>query len=129
MPQLAFVQVMAMAGLAAIAAVVLGMPVGMRLGPRAGRALLRASLIGSLLVFAGCFAWGASTGDLGRFNAQEGAGAWLQMGAFWGIVYSTGYRFVSSYLLDKARSAEAGSVASSDDVTKPEAEAEVSEDA
>jgi len=105
MPQLAFVQVMAVAGLAAIVAVVLAMPVGARLGHIAGRLLLRGSLIGALGVFAVCLVWGASTGDLGRFNAQEGVEAWLQMGAFWGIVYGTGYRFVSSYLADKARSA------------------------
>jgi len=103
MPQLAFVQVMAVAGLASIVAVVLAMPVGARLGHQAGRLLLRASLIGVLGVFAGCLAWGAASGDLGRFNAQEGVEAWLQMGAFWGIVYGTGYRFVSAYLADKAR--------------------------
>lgn len=108
MPQLAFVQVMAVAGLAAIIAVVLAMPVGARLGHRAGKLLLRASLIGALGVFVACLAWGASTGDLGRFNAQEGVEAWLQMGAFWGIVYGTGYRFVSAYLTDKAR-VESGS--------------------
>jgi hypothetical protein len=106
MPQLAFLQVMAVAALAAIVAVVLAMPIGMRLGHRAGRVLLRVSLIGVALVFAGCLAWGASTGDLARFNAQEGVGAWLQMGAFFVIIYGTGYRFVSAYLLDKASSAE-----------------------
>lgn len=108
MPQLAFVQVMAVAGLAAIVAVVLVMPVGARLGHRAGTLLLRGSLIGALVVFASCLLSGASTGDLGRFNAEEGIEAWLQMGAFWGIVYGTGYRFVSAYLADKARSATGG---------------------
>lgn len=108
MPQLAFIQVMAVAGLAAVVAVVLAMPVGARLGHRAGRLLLRGSLIGALAAFAGCLLWGASTGDLGRFNAEEGTEAWLQMGAFWGIVYGTGYRFVSAYLADKARAGVGG---------------------
>lgn len=107
MPQLAFVQVMAVAGLAAIVAVVLAMPVGARFGHTAAKLLLRGSLIGVLLAFAGSFAWGASTGDLGRFNAQEGTSAWFQMGTFFAIIYGTGYRFVSAYLTDKARSANA----------------------
>ena len=108
MPQLAFVQVMAVTALAAILAVVLAMPVSARLGHRRGLLLLRGSLFGALLVFTGCFAWGAASGDLGRFNAQEGTAAWLQMGAFFVIVYGTGYRFVSAYLADKARGAEVG---------------------
>jgi len=112
MPQLAFVQVMAVAAFAAILAVVLAMPIGARLGHRPGRLLLRGSLIGVTLVFAGCLLWGWSTGDLGRFNAQEGTGAWLQLGAFFGIVYGTGFRFVSMYLADKAASeARAGATA------------------
>ena len=105
MPQLAFVQVMAVAAFAAILAVVLAMPVSARLGHRAGRVLLHTSLIGVLLIFAGSLAWGSSTGDLGRFNAREGTSAWLQMGAFFGMVYGTGYRFVSMYIADKAASA------------------------
>jgi len=103
MPELAFVQVMAVAALAAIVAAVLAMPVGARLGARAGRMVLRGGLIGVVLVFAACLAWGTATGDLGRFNAEAGTGAWLQMGAFFGIVYGTGYRFVDAYLLDKLR--------------------------
>ena len=105
MPQYAFVQVMAVAALLAIIALVAAMPLGAKAGPRAGRALLRVSLVGVLLAIAGCFVWGASTGDLGRFNAQMGWDSWLQMGAFFGIVYFTGYRFVSAYLADKAKEA------------------------
>ena len=101
MPELPFVQVMAVAGLIAILAVGLAMLAGARLGTKAGLVLLRASLIGITLAIAGAFAWGSASGDLGRFNARVGASAWFQMGAFFGIVYGTGYRFVSVYLADK----------------------------
>lgn len=105
MPQYAFLQVMAVAGLLAIAAVVVAMPVGARVGARAGRTLLRASLFGVLIAFAACLAWGAASGDLAAFNAKAGVGDWLQMGAFFLVVYGTGYRFVSAYLLDKLKEA------------------------
>lgn len=109
MPQLPFVQGMAIAALAAILLVVLAIPVGIRAGARAGGLVLRTSLIGALLAFGGLAAWGTASGDLALFNARMGVGAWLQMGAFFGIVYMTGYRFVASYLADKARGG-AGSV-------------------
>lgn len=102
MPQLPFVQGMAIAALVATLLVVLAIPVGARAGARAGALVLRASLIGVLAAFAALAAWGASTGDLAVFNARMGVGSWLQMGAFFGIVYMTGYRFVASYLADKA---------------------------
>lgn len=105
MPQYAFVQVMAVAALAAILTLVVSMPLAAKVSPRAGRVLLRASLAGVLLVIAACFVWGASTGDLARFNARMGWGAWLQMGAFFAIVYFTGYRFVSMYVADKLKEA------------------------
>ena len=101
MPQLPFVQGMAIAALAAILLVVLAIPVGARVSARAGRFVLRASLAGITAAFVGLAAWGASTGDLAVFNARMGVGEWLQMGAFFGIVYVTGYRFVASYLADK----------------------------
>jgi hypothetical protein len=103
MPELPFVQVMAVAALGAILAVVLAMPLGAWVGPRAGRMLLRVSLIGVVGVFAGSLVWGSSAGDLGRFNAQMGVEAWFQMGLFFFVVYGTGYRFVSAYLTDKRR--------------------------
>lgn len=102
MPQLPFVQGMAIAALVATLFVVLAMPVGARVSARAGMYVLRTSLIGVIAAFAALAAWGASTGDLAVFNARMGAGSWLQMGAFFGIVYMTGYRFVASYLADKA---------------------------
>ncbi|MGB4442344.1 MAG: hypothetical protein WBJ62_09000 [Coriobacteriia bacterium] len=105
MPQYAFVQVMAVSALVAILALVVSMPLAAKVSPRAGRALLRASLAGVLLAIVGCFVWGASTGDLARFNARMGWDAWLQMGAFFTIVYFTGYRFVSAYVADKLKEA------------------------
>lgn len=101
MPELPFVQVMAVTALGAMAAVVLAMLVGARVGARAGRAVLLTSLVGVVVVFAASFAWGAASGDLGRFNARMGIDAWFQLGAFFLIVYGTGYRFVSMYLTDK----------------------------
>ncbi len=101
MPQMAFVQGMAVAAFVAILLVVLAMPVGARAGARAGIIVLRLSLAGVVVAFAALVGWGAATGDLARFNARMGAGAWLQMGAFFGIIYVTGYRFVASYLADK----------------------------
>lgn len=109
MPQLPFVQTMAAAGLAAILLVVLAMPVGARLGARAGLMMLRVSIAGVVVVFIGCIVWGALTGDLAVFNARMGFDDWLQMGAFFGIVYITGYRFVASYLSDKLRADRARS--------------------
>lgn len=103
MPELPFLQVMAVAALVAIALVVLAMPAGTRFGATAARLLLRSSLAGVVVVFAVCLAWGARSGDLGRFNAAMGSSAWFQMGAFFLIVYGTGYRFVSAYLLDKLK--------------------------
>ncbi len=103
MPQLPFVQGMAIAALLAIALVVVAIPVGARVGARAGAVVLRASVIGVVLAFAGLLGWGAASGDLAVFNARMGVGSWLQMGAFFGIIYLTGYRFVASYLADKAR--------------------------
>lgn len=113
MPQLPFVQGMAVAALVAIALVVLAIPIGARAGSRAGGLVLRASLIGVVLAFAGLLVWGSANGDLAVFNARMGVGSWLQMGAFFGIVYLTGYRFVASYLADKARerAPHAGAVA------------------
>jgi len=96
---------MAVSALVAILAVVASMPLAARVSPRAGRVLLRASLIGVLLVVGGCFVWGASTGDLARFNARMGWDAWLQMGAFFAMVYLTGYRFASAYVADKLKEA------------------------
>lgn len=101
MPELPFVQVMAVTAITAIAAVVLAMPAGAQGGVRVGRAVLRVSLVGVVAIFAAAFAWGAASGDLGRFNARMGVDAWFQMGAFFLIVYGTGYRFVSMYLSDK----------------------------
>lgn len=101
MPELPFVQVMALAALAAIAAVVLAIPLGGWAGVRAGQLVLRASLVGVAAAFAACLIWGARSGDLGRFNVRVGAEAWLEMGLFFAIVYGTGYRFVSAYLADK----------------------------
>lgn len=101
MPQMAFVQGMAIAALVATLLVVLAIPAGARVSARAGTIVLRASLVGVVVAFAALAAWGASTGDLARFNARMGAGAWFQMGAFFGIIYMTGYRFVASYLADK----------------------------
>jgi hypothetical protein len=103
MPQLPFIQTMAVAALAAIVLVVLAMPAGAWLGARAGLRVLRFSLAGAAAAFIGCIAWGALTGDLAVFNAQMGFDDWLQMGAFFVIVYSTGYRFVAAYLADKLR--------------------------
>lgn len=105
MPQYAFVQLMAVSALLAILALVVSMPLAAKVSARAGRVLLIASLAGVLLAFAGCFVWGASTGDLARFNARMGWDAWLQMGAFFMIVYFTGYRFVSAYVADKLKEA------------------------
>lgn len=102
MPQLPFVQCMAVAALVSIVLVGLAVPVGASAGVRAGRLLIRVSFIGVLIVFGVCLAWGWSTGDLALFNARMGIGAWVQMGAFFAIVYSIGYGFASSYLLDKA---------------------------
>lgn len=101
MPEFPFVQVMAVSGLAALFAVVLAMPVGARAGSRAGLLLLRASGVGIALALALALTWAAASGDLGRFNARVGVGALLQMGAFFVIVYGTGYRFVSAYLADR----------------------------
>lgn len=101
MPELPFVQVMAVAALAAIVAAVFAMPVGAWVGSKAGLAVLRASLAGVVLVFAGALLWGSRSGDLGRFNAQVGVDAWFQMGLFFLIVYGTGYRFVAVYLSDE----------------------------
>ncbi|MHB1136285.1 MAG: hypothetical protein ACYCXR_00865 [Coriobacteriia bacterium] len=101
MPQMAFVQGMALAALIATLLVVLAIPVGARVSARSGMIVLRTSLIGVVAALAALAAWGASTGDLARFNARMGAGTWLQMGAFFGIIYVTGYRFVASYLADK----------------------------
>lgn len=101
MPELPFVQAMALAALVAIAAVVLAMALGRWAGVKAGQLLLRASLAGVLTAFAACLVWGAQSGDLGRFNVRVGAEAWLEMGLFFAIVYGTGYRFVSAYLADK----------------------------
>ena len=103
MPQLPFVQGMAVAALVAIALVVLAMPIGAKVSVRAGTFTLRASLAGVLVAFSALAGWGAATGDLAVFNARMGAGSWLQMGAFFGIIYFTGYRFVASYLADKGR--------------------------
>ncbi|MCK8115543.1 hypothetical protein [Anaerosoma tenue] len=111
MPQLPFVQTMAVAGLTAIALVVLAMPTGAWLGARAGLRVLRFSLAGVAVTFIGCIGWGALTGDLAVFNARMGFDDWLQMGAFFGIVYITGYRFVAAYLTDKLRADRPGSPA------------------
>lgn len=105
MPELPFLQAMAAAALAAIVAIVVAMPLGSRVGPKAGAVLVRASLVGVVLAFAGCAAWGASTGDLRTFNVRVGTEAWFQMGLFFAIVYGTGYRFVMSYLADKVKEA------------------------
>jgi hypothetical protein len=102
MPQYPFVQVMAASGLVAILAAGGSIAVGARAGARAGRQMLRGSLIGVAVIFAGCFVWGAITGDLAAFNAQAEPGAWLQMGAFFGIMYSIAYRFAGAYIRDKA---------------------------
>lgn len=102
MPQMAFVQGMAIAAVIATLLVVCAIPVGARVSAPAGLIVLRVSLVGVVVAFAALAAWGASTGDLARFNARMGVGTWLQMGAFFGIVYMTGYRFVASYLADKS---------------------------
>ena len=101
MPELPFVQLMALAALAAIAAVMLALPLGRWAGVKTGQVVLKASLAGVVTAFAACLIWGARSGDLGRFNARVGAEAWLEMGLFFAIVYGTGYRFVSAYLADK----------------------------
>lgn len=100
MPELPFVQFMAVAAVAAMAVVVLAMPVGAKVGARAGHALLRASLVGSAAAFAAALIWGGQSGDLARFNAAVGVSVWLQLGLFFIIVYGTGYRFVAAYLAD-----------------------------
>ncbi len=121
MPQLPFVQTMAVAGLAAILLVVLAMPAGAWLGARAGLLMLRFSLAGVVAAFIGCIIWGALTGDLAVFNARMGFDDWLQMGAFFGMVYMTGYRFVAAYLTDKLR-ADHQLEASADDTGSGDAE-------
>ncbi|MBN2839708.1 MAG: hypothetical protein JXP37_01955 [Coriobacteriia bacterium] len=100
-----FVQGMAIAGVVAILLVVLAMPIGARASARAGVLFLRVSLIGVIAAFAGLALWGSASGDLARFNARMGVSSWLQMGAFFGIIYMTGYRFVASYLADKGAGA------------------------
>lgn len=121
MPQLPFVQTMAVAGMAAILLAVLAMPAGAWLGARAGLGVLRFSLAGAAAAFIGCIVWGALTGDLAVFNALMGLDDWLQMGAFFGIVYFTGYRFAAAYLTDKLRADREPGV-SADDTGSKDAE-------
>ncbi|MDO8879221.1 MAG: hypothetical protein Q7W44_00210 [Coriobacteriia bacterium] len=110
MPELPFLQVMAVVACLTLAGVVVAMPVGRRAGARAGRSVLRASLGVLLVTIAACLWWGHATGDLATFNARMGLDAWLQIGAFFGIILTTGYRFVGRFLDDLA-SAESPEVA------------------
>ena len=103
MPELAFVQVIAVGAALSLAGIVLAIPVGARRGARPGRLVLRASGFGLLALVAVCLLWGASTGELATFNRQLGLDGWLQIGAFFGIILSTGYRFVGRYLDDRGR--------------------------
>lgn len=98
MPELPFLQVMAVVACLTFVGVVIAMPVGTRAGARAGRAVLRASLGVLLVTIAACLWWGHVTGDLATFNTRMGLEAWLQIGAFFGIILSTGYRFVGRFL-------------------------------
>lgn len=102
-PELPFVQLMAVAALGAMFVAVLAMPLGARMGPAAGMLLLRGSLLAVVLIFGGALAWGSKSGDLGRFNAQVGVDAWFQMGLFFVVVYGTGYRLAAAYLADKRK--------------------------
>ncbi|MBN2848440.1 MAG: hypothetical protein JXP72_08345 [Coriobacteriia bacterium] len=104
MPELAFVQVIAVGAVVALVGIIVAIPTGARLGSRPGRRVLRASGLGLVVLIAGCLFWGASTGELATFNRQLGLDGWLQIGAFFGIILSTGYRFVGRYLDDRARS-------------------------
>jgi hypothetical protein len=103
MPQLPFVQAMVVVWLLALLGVVVAMLVGNRVGAAAGRTVLRASLAVLLVGVAGCLWWGQASGDLTTFNTRMGVEAWLQIGAFGGIILSIGYRFVGRYLDDMAR--------------------------
>jgi lysylphosphatidylglycerol synthetase-like protein (DUF2156 family) len=105
MPELPFLQAMAVAALAAVALAIAAFPAGARVGAKAGWFVLRVSLVGVVLALAACLLWGASSGDLQRFNVRLGTEAWLQMGLFFAIVYGTTYRFASAYLTDKAKEA------------------------
>ena len=104
MPELAFVQVIAVGAAVSFAGIVAAIPVGARVGSRPGRFVLRASGLGLLALIAICLFWGSSTGELATFNRQLGLDGWLQIGAFFGIILSTGYRFVGRYLDDRERS-------------------------
>ncbi len=114
MPQYPFVQFMALSAVVALAGIVVAIPVGLRVGARAGRIVLRSSGLGLLAALAACLLWGRSSGDLARFNARMGADAWLQMGAFFGIILSTGYRFVGRFLDDRVRQSSASEAVASD---------------
>jgi hypothetical protein len=63
--------------------------------------------------------WGAVNGDLNAFTNRAEPGVWLQMGAFFAIMYSIGYRFAGAYVRDKAaEEAEAGASARDTDVAR-----------
>ena len=100
MPQLPFVQVIAVVALVTLIGIVAAIPTGKRAGARAGRIVLRASAGVLLATVAACLWWGWSTGDLVTFNSRMGMDGWLQIGAFFLIIHSTGYRFVGRYLHD-----------------------------
>lgn len=104
MPQYGFLQAMYVAALISVAAVALAMPAGARFGARTGALVKRGAFVWLLLAVAACLAWGASSGDLARFNQGLGFEAWLQMGAWFGIVLFTANHFVTRYLEDKAAS-------------------------
>jgi hypothetical protein len=102
MPQLPFLQVMVAVAFMALVGVVVAMPVGKHASAAAGRAVLRGSVGALLVTIAACLWWGHTTGDLAIFNARMGLEAWLQIGAFFGIVLSTGYRMAGRYIDDLA---------------------------
>lgn len=108
MPQYPFIQLMAAAATLAIVGVVLAIPVGRRAGARAGRIVLRGSVVAMLAALVGALAWGRLSGDLGRFNTRMGWEAWLQIAMFFGLILSTGYRFVGRYLDDRAEAEREG---------------------
>ena len=102
MPQLAFLQVIVVAAVAAILGVGLSIPVGGRLGSRAGQTLRRGSVLVLLAVVAGSLLWGHSSGELAQFNSRLGGAGWLEITVFFWVILSIGYRFSGSYLRERA---------------------------
>jgi len=102
-PQLAFLQVIVVAAVAALLLTVLSIPTAARAGWRAGRAVLRSAFFGLVAVLIFSTIWASQSGELARFSSEVGSSDALQIAVFFVIVLGTGGNFAAKYLADKAR--------------------------